>query len=66
MGPPFLTSALDGDVQSASRPGRSIPGEIAPDIYRIGGWVVARTSLDTVEKTIVNFGWFNMVLFCSI
>jgi hypothetical protein len=40
MGPPFLTSALDGDEQSASRPVRSLPGEIAPDTYWLGGWMV--------------------------
>jgi hypothetical protein len=33
----FLTSALVRGEWSASRPGRFIPGEIAPDTHWIGG-----------------------------
>jgi hypothetical protein len=37
--PPYLTSVLDGDVWSASRPGRFTPVERAPSTYWIGDWV---------------------------
>jgi hypothetical protein len=43
-----LTSALDGDEWSASRPGRFNPRERAPDTHWIGGWVGPRAVLDTV------------------
>jgi hypothetical protein len=33
----LLTSALDGDEWSASRPGRFTPKERAPDTHWIGG-----------------------------
>jgi hypothetical protein len=36
------TLALGGDEWSASRPGRLIPRERAPDTYWIGGWVDPR------------------------
>jgi hypothetical protein len=46
----FLTSALNGDEWSASRPSSFTPGEIAPSSHWIGGWVGLRASLDDVEK----------------
>jgi hypothetical protein len=47
---PFLTSALDGDEWSASRPRHFTCGERAPGAYRIGGWVGPRASLDAEAK----------------
>jgi hypothetical protein len=41
-----LTSALEGGEWSASRTGRSNPGESAPGIHWIGGWVGSRTVLE--------------------
>jgi hypothetical protein len=38
----FLTSALDGDEWSASRPSRFTPRERVPDTHWIGGWVDTR------------------------
>jgi hypothetical protein len=35
----FLTSALYGSEQSASRPGRFIPGVRVPGTHWTGGWV---------------------------
>jgi hypothetical protein len=46
----FLTSALDADELSASRPGRFTPKERASGTHRIGGWVGSRTVLDAVVK----------------
>jgi hypothetical protein len=46
----FLTSALGGGEWSASRPGRSNPGERAPVTHWVGGWVDHRAGLDDVEK----------------
>jgi hypothetical protein len=48
--PPFLTSALDGDEWSASRPGRFTLGERAPGTSWTGGWVSLRAGPDLVEK----------------
>jgi hypothetical protein len=48
--PPFLTSALDGDVRSTSRHGRFTPLEIDPGTHWIGGWVGPRAGLDFVEN----------------
>jgi hypothetical protein len=45
-----LTSALDGGVWSASRPGRFTPREIAPDTHWIGSWVGPRAVLVVVVK----------------
>jgi hypothetical protein len=45
----FLTSALVGGELSVSRPGRFTPGERAPGVHWIGGWVGPRTGLDDVE-----------------
>jgi hypothetical protein len=50
IAPPFSTSALDGGEWSASRPGRFIPGEIAPSTLWIGGWVDPTVGIDDVEK----------------
>jgi hypothetical protein len=46
----FLTSALVGGEQSASRPGRFTPGERATVTHWIGGWVGLRTGLDDMKK----------------
>jgi hypothetical protein len=45
-----LTSALDGGVWSAWRPGRFTPKERARGIHWIGGWVGPRAVLDAVVK----------------
>jgi hypothetical protein len=45
-----LTSALDGGEWLASRPGRFIPRERAPDTHWIEGWVGPRAVLDAVVK----------------
>jgi hypothetical protein len=45
-----LTSALDGDEWSASRPARFIPRERATGTDCIGGWVGLRAVLDAVVK----------------
>jgi hypothetical protein len=45
-----LTSAVDGDDWSASRPGRFTPREGAPGTHWIGGWVGPRAVLDAVVK----------------
>jgi hypothetical protein len=49
-----LTSALDGDEWSASRPGRFIPRERAPGTHWIGGWVGPRAVLDAVMRKILS------------
>jgi hypothetical protein len=46
----FLDPALSGGEWSASRPCRLTPGERAPGIHWIGGWVGPRAGLDDVEK----------------
>jgi hypothetical protein len=43
-----LTSALEGGEWSASHPGRFTPGEKAPGIHWIGGWVGHRVGLDAL------------------
>jgi hypothetical protein len=45
-----LTSALDGGEWSASRPSCFIPGERAPGIHWLGGWVDPRAGLDAAVK----------------
>jgi hypothetical protein len=45
-----LTSALDGDEWSASRPGCFTPRERVPVTHWIGGWVGPRAVLDAVVK----------------
>jgi hypothetical protein len=51
IAPPFLTSALLEGEWSASRPGRFIPGEIAPPgTHWMGGWDDLRAGLDVVES----------------
>jgi hypothetical protein len=50
VAPSFLTSALDGDVWSASRPYRFTSGEKDPGAHWIGGWVGARAGLDAMEN----------------
>jgi hypothetical protein len=47
----FLTSALEGDEWSVSRPGRFTPRERAPGTHWIGGWVGPRANLDAVVNT---------------
>jgi hypothetical protein len=46
----ILTSALVGGEWSTSRPGRFIPGEIAPGTHWVGDWVDLRAGLDNLEK----------------
>jgi hypothetical protein len=46
----FLTSALDGGVWSASRPGSFTAREKAPGTHWIGGWVGPRAVVDTVVR----------------
>jgi hypothetical protein len=46
----FLTSALDGDERSASRPGRFTPTERAPGNHWIGGRVGSGAVLDAVVR----------------
>jgi hypothetical protein len=48
--PSFLTSALDGDEWSASRPSRFIPVEVAVGTNLVWGWLVPRAGLDAVEN----------------
>jgi hypothetical protein len=45
-----LTSALDGNEWSASRPCRFIPREKAPGTHWIGGWLSPRVGLNAVVK----------------
>jgi hypothetical protein len=47
-----LTSALDGDEWSASRPDRFTPGETVPIFHWIGDTVDPRTSVDVVVSGI--------------
>jgi hypothetical protein len=51
MAPPFLTSALDRDEWSHSRP----PVETALGTHCIGGWVGTTNSLDAVEYRKISF-----------
>jgi hypothetical protein len=46
----ILTSALVGGEWSASRPGRFTPGERAPGIYWIRGWLGYRVIFDQGVK----------------
>jgi hypothetical protein len=46
----FLISALAGGEWSTSRAGRFIHGERTTGTHWIGGWVVPRAGMDTVEK----------------
>jgi hypothetical protein len=46
----FLTSALVRGEWSASPPCRITPGERAPGIHWIGGWVDPRAGMDDMEK----------------
>jgi hypothetical protein len=46
----FLTSALVGGDWSGPCPGSFTPGERAPGIYWIGGWMDPRIGLDDVEE----------------
>jgi hypothetical protein len=48
IAPTFLTSALDGDKWSATRPRCITPGERARGTHWIGGWVGPRAGLDAV------------------
>jgi hypothetical protein len=45
-----MTSALDGDEESASRPGRFTPRERVRGSHWIGGWMGPRAVLDAVVK----------------
>jgi hypothetical protein len=46
----FLTSALLEGEWSDSRPSRLTPGERAPGIHWIGGWMGPRFGLDDMEE----------------
>jgi hypothetical protein len=46
----FLTSKLDGDEWSTSRPGRFTTGERAPVIHCIEGWGCPAAGLDAVVR----------------
>jgi hypothetical protein len=46
----FLTSALVGVECSSSRPGRFTPGERAPGMHWIEGYVEHRATLHSMEK----------------
>jgi hypothetical protein len=46
----FLTSALAGGEWSAPCSSCFIPGEAAPSIQRIGGWVGPRTGLEDLQS----------------
>jgi hypothetical protein len=48
--PLFLISALAAYEWSASRSGRFTPGERAPGVHWLGGWMDPRVGLDDVEK----------------
>jgi hypothetical protein len=50
IAPRILTTALDGGVWSASRPGHFTPKKISPSTPWIGGWVGPRVGLDAVVK----------------
>jgi hypothetical protein len=47
----FLSSAIAGGKQLASRPSYFTPGERAQGTHRIGGRVDPRAGLDDVEET---------------
>jgi hypothetical protein len=49
VAPPSLTSALDGDEWSASRPGCFTPWEAAPGTHWIGGLVRPKPGLGAME-----------------
>jgi hypothetical protein len=48
--PYFLELGTSAGEWSTSRPGSFTPGERAPGIHWIGGWVGPRAGLDDVEK----------------
>jgi hypothetical protein len=47
---PLLTSAVDGDYRSASRPAGCASVEIATGTHRRGRYVGLRAGLDAVQK----------------
>jgi len=47
-----MTSAVDGDELSASRPGRFTPRKRAPRTHCIGGWVGPKAGLELVKRKI--------------
>jgi hypothetical protein len=47
----FLTSVLDGDEWSASRPGRFILEERAPGTHWIDGWVGPSVCMEAIKKS---------------
>jgi hypothetical protein len=49
IAPSFVTSALDANELSASRPSRFTLGEGTPGTYYMGGWVGPRAGLNAVE-----------------
>jgi hypothetical protein len=55
IGPPFVTSALDGGEWSASRSCCLTPRTTVPGTHCIGSWVGLRPGLDVTEKRKVSF-----------
>jgi hypothetical protein len=53
--PPFLTSTLDGDEWSASRPSHFTLREIAPGTHWMEGWVSSRAGFHVMEKRKIPF-----------
>jgi hypothetical protein len=51
----FLTSALDGDEWSSSRPGHLNHRERAPGTHWIGGWVASGVSLTITHNNMVQY-----------
>jgi hypothetical protein len=53
IGPPFLSSELDGGEWSASRYCCFTPRDRAPVTHWIGGWVGPRADLDIMAFTLI-------------
>jgi hypothetical protein len=56
-----LTSPLVGGELSDTRPDNSTPGERAPGIQWIGGWVSPRDGLNAVHKKILSFPFTDLI-----
>jgi hypothetical protein len=53
----FVTSTVDGEEWSASRPGHFIYGESVPGIHSIGRWAGTWARLDAAEKRKIYCHW---------